>query len=207
MRKKLAIIGASALGRQIAHQVSLLGNDIEVIGFFDDFAPVRGDVLGSVDAVLDKYTDGCFDFLSIGVGYKAMNFRAACAARFLGRIPLARIELPGAFVDPSAEIGEGSVVLTGTIIDQSVKVGVNCFLSLGCSISHETVIGANTYCAPRVTVCGCCCIGRNVFLGAGCVVRDGVSIGDNVVIGAGAVVVEDIVNPGVYVGCPARRLG
>lgn len=178
----------------------------EVIGFFDDFAETGGDVLGPVDTVPDKYRAGMFDCLAIGVGYKAMTFRAACVERFSGRIPLARIVLPDAFVDPTARIGEGAVVLTGTIIDQDVEIGLNCFFSLGCSVSHESVIGANVYCAPRATVCGRCRIGRNCFLGAGCVVRDGVEIADDVTIGAGAVVVKDIREPGVYVGSPARRL-
>jgi len=206
MNKRLAIIGSSALGRQIAHQVSMLDSAFEVVGFFDDFKPAGGDVLGPVDTVLQKYAEGCFDCLSIGVGYLAMDFRAACAEQFAGRIPLARIELPGTFIDPTVEIEEGSVILTGTMLDQDVKIGRNCFFSLGCSISHESVIGANTYCAPRVTVCGRCNIGRNVFLGAGCIVRDGIIITDGVVIGAGAVVVKDILAQGVYIGCPARRL-
>lgn len=206
MNRRLAIIGASALGRQIAHQVSLASMRINVVGFFDDFATVGGDVLGPVDAALKMHAEKVFDCLAIGVGYKAMAFRAFCAERFSGRIPLAKIVLPGAFTDPTAQIEEGAVILTGTMIDQNVKIGPNCFFSLGCSVSHESVVGANTYCAPHVTICGRSQIGRNCFLGAACIIRDGVVVDNNVTIGAGAVVVKDILEQGVYVGNPARKL-
>ena len=206
MNRSLAIIGASALGRQIAHQASLADKPFEVVGFFDDFAATGGDVLGSVDTVQRMYDGGAFNYLSVGVGYNAMEFRASCADNFLGRIPLARIVLPGTFIDPTAQIEEGVVVLAGTMIDQDVKIDTNCFLSLGCSISHETVIGAHTYCAPRVTICGRCRIGRSCFLGAGCVIKDDIEVVNGVTIGAGAVVVNNITEPGVYIGCPARML-
>lgn len=206
MNKRLAIIGASALGRQIAHQAFLCAEAWSVAGFFDDFSVIGGDVIGAVDDVQKVYDEGGFDALAIGVGYNAMSFRSASAERFYNRIPLARIVSREAFVDPTAKIEEGAVILAGTLIDQKVKIGLNNFLSLGCSVSHETVIGANTYFAPRVTICGRCHIGRNCFLGAGCIIRDGVSIADNVTVGAGAVVVKDIENQGVYVGCPAKKL-
>jgi len=44
------------------------------------------------------------------------------------------------------------------------------------------------------------------MLGAGATVRDGRCIGDDIVIGAGAVVVSDLIQPGVYVGVPAKSL-
>jgi UDP-N-acetylbacillosamine N-acetyltransferase len=47
---------------------------------------------------------------------------------------------------------------------------------------------------------------KAVFLGAGATVIDGVRIIDGVTIGAGSTVIDDIVEPGVHVGCPARRI-
>jgi acetyltransferase-like isoleucine patch superfamily enzyme len=44
------------------------------------------------------------------------------------------------------------------------------------------------------------------MLGAGAVVIDGVFVTSDVIIGAGGVVVGEIVDPGVYVGVPVRRL-
>jgi acetyltransferase-like isoleucine patch superfamily enzyme len=46
---------------------------------------------------------------------------------------------------------------------------------------------------------------RRPCLGAGSVVRDRVQICHDVVVGAGAAVVGDLVEPGTYVGVPARK--
>lgn len=47
-------------------------------------------------------------------------------------------------------------------------------------------------------------IGDRVWIGARATVLPGVTIGDDVVIGAGALVTVDCLEPGVYVGMPAR---
>lgn len=204
--KQLAIAGASALGRQIEHHLMFATEEFRVVGFFDDFAPQEGDVIGTMNQIADDYAAGRFDCLMIGVGYKAMEFRSALLSRIRGRIPLASLVSRNAVVDPTAEISEGAVILNGSLIDQDVQVGANCFFSLGCSISHETIIGENTYCAPRVTVCGRSQIGKSCFLGANCTILGGLTVADHVTVGAGAVVTKSISEPGVYIGCPARKM-
>lgn len=49
-------------------------------------------------------------------------------------------------------------------------------------------------------------IGNNVFIGYNTIVLPGTHICDNVVIGAGSVITKDILESGVYVGNPARRI-
>ncbi len=52
-----------------------------------------------------------------------------------------------------------------------------------------------------------CNIGSKNFFGAGSIIKDKITIGDNITIGAGSVVTKDTLNPGVYVGMPARKVG
>lgn len=54
---------------------------------------------------------------------------------------------------------------------------------------------------------GCIEVMDNVFIGAGTIVLPNVRIGENVIIGAGSVVTKDLASNGVYVGCPAKRIG
>lgn len=49
-------------------------------------------------------------------------------------------------------------------------------------------------------------VGANSLLGVGVAVRPGVTIGDDCTVGVGAAVVNDLTEPGVYVGVPARRM-
>ena len=55
-------------------------------------------------------------------------------------------------------------------------------------------------------MCGRCEIGDHVFLGAGSTVIDKRKIVDHVIIGAGSTVIKDILEPGIYVGSPARKI-
>ena len=204
-KMKLAIIGAGALGRQIAWQAEC-SDKFEIAGFFDDFAVGEPKVVGKTSAIRQFYSTGLFDVLAVGVGYKAMMFRQAIFAEYRNEIPFADIVHERAVVDPSATTGGGCVMLPNAVLDQNVRLNGNCFMSIAVTISHDTQVGAGTYCSPRSTVCGNCRIGERVFLGAGCIIRDGIRICDDAVIGAGAVVVRDIDRPGVYVGNPARFL-
>ena len=44
------------------------------------------------------------------------------------------------------------------------------------------------------------------MIGAGATVIEGLKITAGCMVGAGATVVDDLMEPGVYVGCPARRI-
>ena len=205
-RKRLAIIGGSALGEQIRSHANETGA-YDFAGYFDDFADTaQNNILGKTTEIVEKYRGGLFDCLVVGVGYKAMTFRHEIFVNHEREIPFPIIRHNSVIIDPSAEIGGGSVLLANVILDIKARLEGNCFLSLAVTVSHNSIIGASSYLSPRVTVCGNCNVGRRVFLGAGCVIRDGVSICDDAVIGAGAVVVKDITEPGIYAGIPAKKI-
>lgn len=48
-------------------------------------------------------------------------------------------------------------------------------------------------------------IGNNVWIGTGVIVLPGVTISDGVVIGAGSLVTRSLLEPGIYIGSPARK--
>ena len=49
-------------------------------------------------------------------------------------------------------------------------------------------------------------IESNVFIGYGAIILPGAHIESDVIIGAGSVVTKDIIDPGVYVGNPAKKI-
>ena len=49
-------------------------------------------------------------------------------------------------------------------------------------------------------------IGSDVWIGANVTICAGTVIGDHVVIGANSVVSKSIIQPGVYAGCPAKKI-
>ena len=67
-------------------------------------------------------------------------------------------------------------------------------------------VGAFSHVAPCAALGGEARVGRGVLVGAGVSLLPGVRICDGVTLGAGAVVRDEIVEPGVYAGVPARRV-
>ena len=206
----LAIIGAGDLGRQIA-AVAGACHASEAVVFFDDFAPVGttvagGRVLGRIDDVERQYSEGAFDGLLVGIGYKHAAFRRACFERFASVIAFPRLVHPSAYVDPGVRVAAGTIVGAGCVFDQGVIVEANCYFNPGCVIAHDTVVEAHCLFGPAVTLAGFVTVESSCFLGVGTTVSDNVRIAAGTQTGAGAVVISSITGPGVYVGVPARRL-
>lgn len=128
---------------------------------------------------------------------------------FLAVLPSLRFDSvihPKAHYDSTALIGEGNYLAPGVVVGAKVILRKHNFLNRNSSIGHHTKVGECNHFGPGSIVCGRCEIGSKNFLGAGCIVKDKVKIGNGVTIGAGAVVVEDLLEAGVYVGIPAKRI-
>lgn len=94
----------------------------------------------------------------------------------------------GAHIGPESVIGRGSIVNTNAVVEHNVDIGEFCHI------------------APNTTICGCCKIGNLVLVGAGSTLKPCIEICDNVTIGAGSVVVDNVTDPGIYAGAPARKI-
>jgi len=207
---KLAIIGSGDLGQLIAHHALLTGR-FEVVGFFDDYAEpgvlINGiPVLSGTSAILNSFNDNHFEQLLIAIGYKHFDARAMFYDRFKGQIPFATIVHPSAIVDPTCQLGEGSVILSGCILDQNVVLNSNVLLNTGAMIAHDSQIGAHSFLAPRCNIAGFVTIGEKNFIGIGANVIDNVKTIERTQIGGGALVHKNINEPGLYVGVPARKI-
>jgi UDP-N-acetylbacillosamine N-acetyltransferase len=109
-------------------------------------------------------------------------------------------------VSTTARIGRGCFLGNGCHIGPDAIVGDNTVVNTASIVEHETVVGHSCHLGPGAVVCGRCTLGDEVFVGAGTTVVDGVAICSGVTVGAGSVVIAHIVEPGVYVGCPARKI-
>lgn len=114
-------------------------------------------------------------------------------------------------ISPTATRGVGAVIQTGTVVGDHAhigpmaKIGMGSIINTAAIIEHECQVGDFSHVSVNATLAGRVTVGQHVFIGAGAVVRDWVTIGDHITIGAGAVVVHDLVEPGIYVGVPAKR--
>lgn len=113
---------------------------------------------------------------------------------------------PAAILSDWVSLGQGSVVTAGCILTTDIKIGNHAHLNFNTTIGHDCLIGDFLTTAPAVNISGNCKIGNRVYIGTNAAIKQGLTIVDDVTIGMGAVVIRDILEPGVYVGNPARKL-
>ncbi|MEA3497004.1 MAG: acyltransferase [Bacteroidota bacterium] len=112
----------------------------------------------------------------------------------------------GPFVEiqKDVEIGNNCKIQSHSFICELVSIGNNCFISHGAMFINDTFTtgkpaGGNKKLWKHTK------IGNNVSIGTNATILP-VNICNDVVIGAGSVVTKNILEPGIYIGNPARKL-
>jgi sugar O-acyltransferase (sialic acid O-acetyltransferase NeuD family) len=113
---------------------------------------------------------------------------------------------PHALLAKHNSIGDGTIVMHHALVNAYAKIGNNCIINNKALIEHGSVIGDHAHISTGAIVNGDCIIGNAVFIGSNTVIRQGVHIADKVIIGAGSVVIKNILEAGMYVGNPAKKV-
>jgi sugar O-acyltransferase (sialic acid O-acetyltransferase NeuD family) len=203
----IAIVGAGGLGKEVLCTIG------ELIGYENLASKVRF-------VVEDKYfnhqsvfgiqvyplstENSAYDAVIIAIGDWAARRRIS--QLFPKGTNFVSLIHPGAQLTPFTQIGEGTIVLGDVLLSCDVTIGKFALINPGITISHDTVIGDFFTASPGVHISGTCTIGERVFMGTGALIRNAITIGNDVTIGMGAVVVGDILQPGTYIGNPAKLI-
>jgi sugar O-acyltransferase (sialic acid O-acetyltransferase NeuD family) len=113
---------------------------------------------------------------------------------------------PFSSISKTCVLEEGNFFGPGVVVSSYVKIGNFNYFNRSGSIGHDCRISNYNHFAPGVTVSGRCTVGDRNFLGVGSILIDGLEIGDDIYLGGGAVAVKDILEPGTYIGVPAKKL-
>jgi sugar O-acyltransferase (sialic acid O-acetyltransferase NeuD family) len=113
---------------------------------------------------------------------------------------------PDAMVNEQVSGGVGAVVMDGAVINSGAAIGRGAIVNTNSTIEHDVVLEDWVHVAPGATISGGTTLGRFSMIGAGATVIEGVKIAAGCMVGAGATVTDDLTEPGVYVGSPARRV-
>ena len=106
----------------------------------------------------------------------------------------------------TTKIGSGNIFCPGSILTANIWIGDHNHFNLNTTIGHDCKIGDFNTFSPGVNISGNVIIGNGCYFGTNSSVRQCVTICDNVTIGMGAVVLNNIVEPGTYVGVPCKKL-
>jgi UDP-3-O-[3-hydroxymyristoyl] glucosamine N-acyltransferase len=115
-------------------------------------------------------------------------------------------QLGGVKIGENCIIGSNSAIVRGSANEYTIiEDGVN--MAPGCCIGHGTFIGKNSHLANNVTTGGSSYINEYTFIGGSVTIRPGtiISISD-VILGTGCVLTSNILESGVYVGIPAKKI-
>lgn len=201
MPKNIIIIGAGGHAKVIADII--IKNNDNLVGYLDDNKKddklIGFPILGSLNDI-NKYIDKVEFVIGIGDNYIRRDISQKYNAQWYTAIH------PNSTLSIDASLGEGSVIMANAIINTSARVGKHCIINTGSIIEHDNNIQDYSHVSPNSTLCGNVKIGRLTHIGAGATIKNNISICAEVVVGAGAVVVKNILEKGIYVGVPSKKI-
>jgi sugar O-acyltransferase (sialic acid O-acetyltransferase NeuD family) len=205
--KKLCIFGTGGFGREVLCCVMDIYDKMDISGLVcfmvDDAYYSESKVLG-VDVIKRSQFDVKRHEMFIAVGDSVA--RKKIVESFPSETEFATIIHPSVTMSPFVQIGEGSIVTAGCILTCNIIIGKQAHLNLHTTVGHDCVIGDFFTTAPAVNISGNCKIGNEVYFGTNSSIKQGISVCSGATIGMNAAVVKNIVEPGVYVGVPAKRM-
>ena len=208
-KKKICIFGTGGFGREtltcLIDEISTTELKIEEIAVFmvhDEFYD-KPKIMG---IPVIKESEFSAEDYKVVVTIGDPKARKAIIEKLPPETEFATITHPSAVISDWVEIGEGSIITAGTILTCNIIIGKHAHLNLHSTIGHDCRIGDFFTTAPSANISGNCEIGECVYFGTGSSVRQKIKICDNVTIGMGGIVVKNIVNEGVYIGNPVRKL-
>lgn len=198
---RLIIIGAGGHGKSIADNA--FKNGYKDICYIDDHT--KGEVIGfpviGTSEDIERLNDGNTDFI-IGIGND--EIRKAIAEKY--DVNWVSVIHPSAQIAFNAKVGKGTVVMANAVINVCANVGEHCIINTGAIVEHDNVIGNYVHISPNVSLGGTVSIGESTHVGIGAAVKNNIDICSDCMIGAGAVVVKNILEKGIYVGTPVKKI-
>ena len=206
--KKIIIIGAGGLGREVAwliERINSVNPEWELLGFIDDNLSIQNTsingymVLGTMSEVA-KYKDAFFVCAIGNSKVRKMLTKKLSNAKF------------ATLIDPTVEksnlveIGNGSILMLHSTITTNIKIGRHVVINPNCTIGHDAILEDYVILYPGVNVSGNTYYGECVEIGTGSQIIQGKRIGRGTVVGAGSVVISDLPEECTAVGVPAKPI-
>lgn len=197
--KQLVIIGAGGHGQVVADIARLVG--YKKIIFLDD--DENNHLSNGKVCSVNDYGSNYDFFVAIGdnktreILFNKIKETDKCIVNLIH---------PKAIVANDVIIGSGVVIMAGAVVNTGAIIGDGVILNTCCSVDHNCKIGDFVHVSVGVNLAGTVCVEKRTFIGAGVTVINNIFIVKDSIIGAGAVVVNNIVEKGIFVGVPAKKM-
>lgn len=202
-KEKILIVGAGGHTRSL---INILNNISEnILGIIDEnYIPDHEEYIGKYKVIgsLNKITSKIKLILSIGDNKKRQELYENRTNLIVEKNLIHR----STTIEDNIELGKSNQIFSQVVINSYCKVGDNNIINTKSLIEHETIIGNHNHISVGSIICGRVIIGNQCFIGAGSVIIDGINICNDVIVGANSVVIKDIIEKGIYVGNPVRKI-
>ena len=208
MKAKVAFLGAGSHADAI--RPLLDSNNYDFIGYFDDKDIKEHDgspILGKMYDVLDFLRDSRINKVFVTIGENAK--RKELFDYVYKEFPQAffNIVSPDAqILTPESIVGVGNFIGHGAFVGSKARIANNIVINTRAVVEHHSQIDSHCNIAPSVTINGLCHLEEEVYVGSSATLIQVLTIASKTMIGAGAVVVKSILEPGTYVGVPAKKV-
>jgi sugar O-acyltransferase (sialic acid O-acetyltransferase NeuD family) len=209
---RLLIWGGGGHGKVVADVARAAG--YTVVGFADADLDKLGNVVepGGAAVVMDETQlfesldrpERPFDALAIAIGSNRTRLEAC--AQVNGQVRVPALVHPSAVLSPSAELGEGTVVMAMAVVNAGARIGMAVIVNTATVVEHDCVVGDGVHLSPHSTLADGVYVGPTSWIGAGATVIQQLRVGQGSIVGAGSVVIHDVPDDVTVVGCPARTV-
>lgn len=205
MNDSVVIFGTGGFAREVACVLHDLGRGDKIAAFHEPDEVHEPRKLLGVPVRPQSMFDSAKHSAVIGIGNPAIR------EKVVGELPpetvYDTIIHPTAVMSEWVQVGAGSVICAGCVLTCQISIGKHCHINLNTTVGHDCTFGDFCTVAPGTNISGNCAFGNRVDVGTQASFRQHLRICDDAVIGMGTVVVKDIVEVGIYMGVPAKKVG
>ena len=190
------------------------GDILKVVGFIENDPAMKGQtifagqtVIGTDEEVADIIKD--YDEIGMVVPFGSPYVRQRIVEELKGfdNAVFPNIIHPTVIYDKDAgTMGEGNHIGPGVVIESEYTFGDFNYVSGAVELGHDMKMGDYNSINPSAATAGNVVFGNRSMLGLNACVIQELHVGDDIVIGAGAVVTQNLSEPGIYAGVPAKKI-
>mgnify|MGYP001055603216 CR=1 FL=1 len=209
--KKIVIIGAGGLGREVLNLINFCNNsenEYNPLGFIvDSEYGQTGTIINEKPILgnlgwLEKHASDVNVVVAVGQPHlrlRVLDRISKYNCKFINLIhPWSKEHL-----NKWVSLGEG-VILAGCLTSSQIKIGNHVVINVFCVIGHDSVISDYATLAPSVNIDGYVTLGTGCFIGTGSNILPNVTVNEWSIIGAGSTISKDIPANSVAMNLPPR---
>ena len=201
----ISIVGAGGHTRSSVNLLKSHFKNVKYKIYDDSYNEINNEYIAGIKVAgkLSEIIDDSSVFLSVGDN----ELREKYFNQYEKQLIEKNIFHKTVFCEDNVDFGIANQVYAFCYINSFSIIGDNNIFNTASVVEHEVNIGSHNHISVGAKICGRASIQSGCTIGAGATIIDGVSICNNVIVGAGAVVTKNIVEEGVYVGVPVRKIG